>query len=283
MMDLSGFSSYLTNRGLSEQTRKSYLRVIAKSGNDPIAYLRRLVRSRAPCGTMQPAKAAVGHYLTFIGDQDRLEEIPVWAGRAAPEVVSLTDAQLTVFLDVVAEQPEPQRTILLLLPRTGLRIGELCGLRLGDIQQKGDLIWLAFRGKGDKHRVVPLGAQGRTVLTDYLKQREGTDPDEALFSTRVWGRGRLKEDRGMCVIAGKALTSIIRRACRLIRTAHPTLPSDLSPHMLRHTYATRSLAAGMDLARLKALLGHTEISVTQRYLHPTLEDLNSVVTGIEGL
>ena len=53
--------------------------------------------------------------------------------------------------------------------------------------------------------------------------------------------------------------------------------------MLRHTYATRSVAGGMDLARLKALMGHTDIGVTQRYLHPSLDDLNNAVTDIEGM
>ena len=262
-MDLSGFSDYLLNRGLAEKTRQSYRRVLLQSDGDLIGYLRSLVRRQVPVGTMQPAKAAVRHYLHWSGQDALLEEIPKYGGRRqGQEAIALSPEQLAAYVGAVGGVSDPDRTVLLLLPLTGLRIGEVCKLQHGNVKQRGERVWLEFRGKGDKPRKVPLGATGRAVLAAFVGDGY-VDPDVPLFSG-------LKPPR-------------IRRILRGLRAEHDDLPDTLTPHTLRHTYATRTLAAGMDLARLMTLLGHGDISITQRYLHPTVEDLDDAVSGIEGL
>lgn len=273
--DVAGFDAYLRDRGLLDRTRRAYLGVVSRaSDGDVAAYVRRLVRKRAPEGTVVQARAAAGHWLRYKGtpEPEIRALLPSARGRKGKRRDALSRDALSLFLELADAQREPVRTVLLLLPRTGLRISEICTLRVGDVRQRDGRTHLDFRGKGDKHRLVPVGAAGADLLAaavERVTRRPGTSPDveRPLFA----------------MSARKPIApSTVRDALARLRAGHPGLET-VTPHVLRHTYATRALAAGMDVPRLQAILGHESITTTQRYLHPSVDDLADAVDAIDGL
>lgn len=261
------FDTYLRERGLLPRTRRAYRGVVTRAGDEPVQWLKDLVGARAPVGTVQQARAAIAHWLRFQGvdDAEIKAVLPPGRGRKAAQSNGLSADALVVFSDAAkTERNGAIRAVLLLLPLTGLRISELCSLEMSAVQQRDEVTYLAFRGKGDKPRNVPLGAEGLTILGAWLEKRG--DEEGSMFP----GRG------------GALRPGTVRDACRRIRKAHPEL-AGLTPHVLRHTYATRMVGAGVDLASLKALLGHESLTTTQRYIHPGVDDLARAVASVEGL
>jgi integrase/recombinase XerC len=158
------------------------------------------------------------------------------------------------------------RAILELLYATGIRVGELCGLRLGDVDLTADTVLVL--GKGAKQRVVPFGEPARVALLDYLVKGRAAmlpGPDrasdrEALFFNR---RGRPMTQRD------------VRGMLERYRVAAGA-PAGTSPHTLRHSYATHLLEGGADLRAVQELLGHVALTTTQTYTHVSNERLRRV-------
>jgi integrase/recombinase XerC len=152
------------------------------------------------------------------------------------------------------------RAILEVFYGAGLRLSELAGLKLADLNLDDGI--LKVWGKGAKERLAFLGRPAKAALAAYLPARQrllakGLPPTEALFLNR---RGRPFSARG-----------IARVAAAWARKAG--LPGGLSPHGLRHSFATHLLEGGADLRTVQELLGHASISSTQRYLHLDLDHL----------
>ena len=267
MLDLTQFDRHLRERGLLQNTRRAYLGVLRKAGEDPIRWYAKLLATRPPIGTAQQARTAVGHWLRMSGhnEADIRGSLAPARGRQSAEKRGLSPTALDTYLRAADSLTEPLRTVLGLLPRTGLRISELCGLKRKDIVKHENLLILSFHGKGDKHRFVPLGREGEQILRTWLKGKT-FDLKDPVFPGR---RGSIS--------AWSA-----QQACRDIRRDYEGLDG-LTPHILRHTYATRAVVAGVGLAQLKALLGHEDIKTTQRYLHPSVDDLAASIGNIEGL
>jgi integrase/recombinase XerD len=141
-----------------------------------------------------------------------------------------------------------------------LRASELTGIRTEDL--KLDLGFLLVRGKGDKERIVPLGAPAQAALTRYIGSARGvlagarTSP--WLFIRR--GGGRLTR----------------ARVWQLVSAASAAAGRHASPHMLRHSAATHMVERGADLRTVQTILGHADIATTQVYTHVALDRLNSV-------
>jgi integrase/recombinase XerD len=271
---LRSFDGYLRGRGLLDHTIRAYVGVVERGGDDVAAYVRRLVRNRAPVGTVVQARAAAAHWLRFRGvsQAEIAAALPPARGRKARTRDALSPDALARFLALADAEREPVRSVLLLLPRTGLRISEVCGLRVGDVRDRDGRTYLDFRGKGDKHRVVPVGEAGAALLSAAVERatrRPSETPDEErpLFTARA---------------LRPISPSTVRDAMARLRAGEPLLDG-VTPHVLRHTYATRALAGGVDVPRLQALLGHESITTTQRYLHPSVDDLADAVDNIEGL
>ncbi|MEP0805686.1 MAG: tyrosine-type recombinase/integrase [Chloroflexota bacterium] len=155
------------------------------------------------------------------------------------------------------------RAILLLLLHSGLRISELCALRLGDVElteRKGKVIVRA--GKGTKRREIPLNQPARQALRAWLEVRP--EAGEALFLGK----------------RGDALTpaGVHRRLADLARRAGV---EGLSPHTLRHTFAKNLVDAGVGLERVAALLGHASLNTTRIYVAPGKRDLEQAVERLE--
>jgi integrase/recombinase XerC len=199
-----------------------------------------------------------------------------------PAVLSAED--LNAFLDGVVANPKRSgrrknggmhddshlmvkrdRAILEILYASGLRVSELTGLNLADIDRK-DLI-LRVRGKGNKERIVPYGGKAETALQAYeplreemLRKAKGHGDHQAIFLNHFGTR-----------LTQRSVARIVKKYARLANVNW-----DLHPHSLRHAFATHLLADGADLRAIQELLGHSSLSTTQRYTHATIRQLMEV-------
>jgi integrase/recombinase XerC len=146
--------------------------------------------------------------------------------------------------------------VLELLYATGLRVSELAGLDLDDVDRSVQTVRVL--GKGRKERIVPYGSQAAGALAAYLERRGGGAGP--LFANARGGR-----------LGVRSLHTIVRRAA-----ASTGIRRRVSPHTLRHTFATHLLDAGADLRAIQELLGHSRLSTTQRYTHVGADQLMRV-------
>jgi len=154
------------------------------------------------------------------------------------------------------------RAMIELLYAGGVRVSEVSDARLEDL--KLDMGYILVRGKGDKERMVPLGAPAQHALQQYLKNAREVISNKKNSSLLFLGTGarRLTRQR-VWQLVGKASLSSGRHA---------------SPHMLRHSCATHMVENGADLRTVQTILGHSDISTTQIYTHVALDRLKSVYT-----
>jgi integrase/recombinase XerC len=181
--------------------------------------------------------------------------------RNLPEVPS--EEQTNRLIDGVAAgklvRPFPERDLLIfeLLYGSGLRVSELVGLNLEDIDP--DTRTLRIRGKGNKERETPYGGKAAEALERYLRVRPAS-PDRALLLNHR--RSRLSDRGARLIVATYA---------RLLEG-----DASLHPHSFRHAFATHMLSAGADLRAIQELLGHARLSTTQKYTQVSLTDLIAV-------
>lgn len=162
------------------------------------------------------------------------------------ELIRLPDGQKMALRD---------RTILELLYATGLRVSELVGLKKGDINLEGGFV--IAMGKRSKERVVPLGSYSRDAVKDYLEM--GKPAGQYLFPNRRGG-----------MMTRQAIWKIIRKYGLQLHKGR------VSPHTIRHTFATHLLEGGADLRSVQVLLGHEDISTTQIYTHVDSKRLKEI-------
>lgn len=190
-------------------------------------------------------------------------------GVEQPDVVFLNQQSIEKLLaapDASTLKGKRDRAILETLFSTGLRVSELISLNR---KQFNDSDELSIKGKGGKRRVVFISSRARQAVETYLGARH--DTNDALFVPL-----RIKED------ADNRLTqrSIQRIISETSRTAG--LDDEITPHTLRHTFATDLLQAGADLRSVQALLGHSSVVTTQRYTHLTDTHLKEVHSAFHG-
>ena len=171
-------------------------------------------------------------------------------------------------VEILLSQPEEKskhglrdRAMLELLYATGLRVSELISLRLKDLNLRDG--FLLTRGKGSKERVVPIGGHACQAVRKYIDEVRPLllkRPDSSLFLSN---RGRAFSRQGFW----KLLKSYARKA---------GLEAKVSPHILRHSFATHLLERGADLRSVQMMLGHTQITTTQIYTHVSRERLRQV-------
>lgn len=178
-------------------------------------------------------------------------------------------ARLRAAPDKKTIEGKRDRAILELLFSTGLRISELCALSIDDIDLSRDEF--SVRGKGEKVRVVFLSDTAREALRTYLAARK--DLDEALFVRY----GRKANDGGDPRIQPRAIQ-------RLLKTyaAQAGITRKVTPHVIRHSFATDLLQNGADIRSVQALLGHASINTTQVYTHVTDKHLREVHKKFHG-
>ena len=213
--------------------------------------------------TINRKLSAVKGFYDFVMTRTGLEANPFAHVRSLRN-----DNDLPVFLspeemiDLIEMTPDPRdRAILELFYSTGIRVGELEKMDCMDIDMQSGFIRVL--GKGSKQRMVPLGKRAAASIMEYLKQRGIDDPlyvNEPLFLN----------SRG-----DRLLTRSIRKI--VYQWADQAVPSrHVSPHVIRHSFATHMLDAGADLRAIQEMLGHASLSTTQRYTHVTLDKLMDV-------
>ncbi len=177
--------------------------------------------------------------------------------RTLPRALTLADTESLLAPFEGDAVPERERALFELLYATGLRVSEAAGLDLEDVELSSRL--LRVLGKGSKERIVPFGEEAKEALRAYLPLRAAlrqgasgaADGGEPLFVYRRGGR-----------LSSRCMARMLKR-----RLAAAGLPQDISPHALRHTFATHLLQAGADLRSIQELLGHASLSTTQKYTH----------------
>jgi integrase/recombinase XerC len=164
------------------------------------------------------------------------------------------------------------RALLELLYAAGLRVSELTGLNLEDMEQNEKM--LRVRGKGNKERIVPYGSKAQEALEKYWPLRE-----QLLLQNAGSGGPHRPAPRTNAIFlnyAGRRLTQrsvgrIVKKYVKLVN-----INWDLHPHSLRHAFATHLLADGADLRAIQELLGHQSLSTTQKYTHASIRQLMEI-------
>jgi integrase/recombinase XerC len=184
------------------------------------------------------------------------------APKTVPDV--MTAEQVNTLIDGVEsrelERPFParDRAIFELLYGCGVRVAELSGLNLDDLDRAER--WIRVRGKGRKERQVPVPGQAAAALERYLAARPVVRDEPAVFLNHRHGR-----------LTVRGIRSIVKLYATLV-SGDPSV----HPHSFRHAYATHLLADGADLRSIQELLGHARLSTTQKYTQVSLLDLMAV-------
>lgn len=150
------------------------------------------------------------------------------------------------------------RALLELLYSSGLRVSELTGLNIGELDLAAGMVRVT--GKGGKERIVPVGSRAVEAVREYLEQRDDNPATGALFLNT---RGDRINRRSVA----RVVDSYVMRIAAFKR---------ISPHTLRHTFATHMLEGGADLRAIQELLGHASLSTTQKYTHVSIDRLMEV-------
>jgi len=222
---------------------------------DYLAYLQ-TVRRLSPA-SVNLRLAAIRSLLRHLGRTLRVRG----PKQVTPPVKALSARELGR-LFAAAEGSTRDTAILNLMARAGLRVGEVVTLRVDDVEMNGRSGWLTVRGgKGNKTRRVPLNSEARQALKAWLDERPHGAGDW-LFLSRM----------------GNPLSA--RDVQRMVAEYARIAGVEATPHTLRHTFATRAVEKGVDVATLAAILGHSRIETTGRYLHPTAERMQDAVEKI---
>jgi integrase/recombinase XerD len=283
---LEGFRDFLAlESGHSGNTVQSYLRDLRRLGEfatsrgvrDPARLTLRLLRDfvyllkdlgLSPA-SIRRAVSAIRTYFGFLVGEGRLNDDPSARlesprrGRALPETLSVQEVEALLAAPNV-DQPLAwrDRALLELAYGAGLRVSELCGLALTDLLLSENLVRIF--GKGGKERLVPIGRSVIGAVSVYLHSMRPT-----------LDRGRSK-NRVLLNVRGEPLSrvgawSIVRRASQ-----RGGIKKRVTPHTLRHSFATHLLEGGADLRAVQEMLGHADLSTTQIYTHVDREYLRSI-------
>ena len=249
------------------------------SSEDISSFVRSLSRRKLAPSTSARRLSAVRQFYHFLLSEGLCEEDPSTAvdsprrGRILPKTLSEDEVSRLLDRDRFSDKPEGirLRALLELLYATGMRVSELVSLPLAATRQ--DPEFLLIRGKGDKERIVPLTPDARESVQSYesVRQRVFARGQQSpwLFPSRGPQRHLTRQRFGQLLKAHA-------RVCELEAER-------ISPHVLRHAFASHLLANGADLRALQQMLGHADISTTQIYTHVLDERMRQLVESAHPL
>jgi len=282
---IRAFLNYLrVEKALSQNTIHAYRRDMAKFGlfiakrgikpgeisrGDIVDFLASLYRKGLDSRSVARHLVTVRHFFRFSLLEGFVTEDPAINiespkfRRSLPDFLSLEE------VDRLLPQPDASnppglrdKAMIELLYSTGLRVSELCGLRVADLEVEAGC--LRCIGKGNKERLVPVGRRALSAIEEYLRTARPAILGEATSPYLFINRNANKTNR---IRFWAALGKYGRKA---------GLRKKLTPHMLRHSFATHLLDRGADLRSVQMMLGHADISTTQIYTHVVEERLKQV-------
>ena len=246
-------SSPIDPNSLSSDAVRAYLQWLDQKGNKPSSLARKL--------------AAVRSFYRYLSRRGMVNDNPVDGMRTPkqpkllPRVLTKDDADaLMTFPAGLTVWSLRDRALLETLYSTGARVGELVALDIGDVRELEGLVRL--QGKGRKERIVPIGEMALDAIRRYrlsLPLPSAGVPPRALFCNQRGGR-----------LTSRSVARVVNRySSRLAGGA-------VSPHALRHSFATHLLDEGADLRSIQEMLGHASLRTTQRYTHVATDQLLAV-------
>jgi integrase/recombinase XerD len=288
-----------TERGASRNTIAAYRRdledyvaflaakgkdIAGAATDDVRAYLSALVKRGMTANSSARKLSAIRQLHRFLYAEGKRKDDPAAVlegprrGRALPKVLTL--AEVTRLFEAAhaaankahgAEHARALRLVCLLetLYATGLRVSELIALPAAAARAEGGTI--TVRGKGGKERLLPLGQAAQKAMRDYRKRLAETKAGETRWLFPSFGE------------SGHITRQHVARELKELAAAAGIDARKMSPHVLRHAFASHLLAGGADLRVVQALLGHADVSTTQIYTHLLDERLKSLVRDLHPL
>src|SRR5262245_4837992 len=254
--DLRALAEYAAGEGRSPET-------LDRKALDAFVGQQR-TRGLSPRSVARMVAAVRGFYKFLVLDR-RLEHSPAddltppHAWPALPKFLSLEEVDLLIAQpDVATPLGIRDRAMIELLYATGLRVSELIGVRMADLHL--DEHYMTCVGKGSKERLIPIGEQAADWIRRYAREAR----PQLVTGVR---QGRAGRDALFVNARGGALTRVGFWKILKQHGRKAGLPRSLSPHVLRHSFATHLLDRGADLRAIQMMLGHADLSTTQIYTH----------------
>ena len=258
--DLLEFIDFLDNNGIKsfDELKRThinfYIRDLRKKELAPTSVTRKIASLRGWFKWMMGMNL-IKHDPTVSLEQPKLS-------KHLPKVLSVNEVDILLSQDL----PKLEKAMLELLYATGLRVSELANLRLQNLNLKH--AYVKCFGKGSKERIVPIGKIAKESLNDYIEYRNGI-----LTSLNIESDFLFIHQDGR-KISRQDIYSIIRSLGEKVLHKH------ITPHTLRHSFATHMLENGADLRVVQELLGHSDVATTQLYTHVSKKRLKEVYFSI---
>lgn len=282
---LEDYAASLAASGIRDTTASAYVAMAkgwfkdsAVTAAEIKTWLHAHIVPSTPRGTVDVLRGAARRWIVWRGEEIPDQLTPPYQLQQGKQRDALDDEQvaaLRLLLDHPDALPEISRVILRIVLATGQRITSVCemteaNLKLGDKQPT-----LLFHTKRGKVVKLPATEQMQALIGSWLAVRGAVGAAGWIFPS---------PHNPVKPVPADTVRQNLRAALKLVKDdpAYGCLRDvDITPHVLRHTLATRALSRGTDIKVVQELLGHSQITTTQRYLHPTLADKLSALEGVE--
>ena len=254
--DISSFLSWLNNKQINYQQ---------VSGNNINEFISKLFNSGLKSSSINRKISSIKHFYLFLSKKKIIKYSPADEIEKPKQEKYLPVSMSEDEVERLLSSPNPNQIIerrdkamIEILYATGMRISELVNLKLTDVDFNRSV--LKVFGKGSKERLVPYGEKAAEALDIYLRDRKRSDSKNVFLS-----------NRGSQITRGAFWQRI------KIYIKRENLKSSISPHTLRHAFATHLLNRGADLRSVQILLGHSDLSTTQIYTHIAKQRLGEIL------
>lgn len=259
---MNTINSYLNDIKEYQEFKKGD--ILSSTKEDILAYLKTIKDFEST--TISHKISSLKSFFKYYQKREKIKVNPL-ANIKSPKIAKklptyLTLEEVSKLLDVEIKSPYDARNkaILELLYSSGIRISELCNMQISNYNSYECIIRLI--GKGSKERIIPLGDYAISVLEDYINNYRPKINKKNINSIFINNRGD--------AISRQFIFKVIKKEC-----LKKGIRKNVSPHTLRHTFATHLLQNGADLRIIQELLGHENISTTQIYTHVSNQELKN--------